>query len=112
MIARREDVRQLLMRLDQEGVERRKKISAQNLSKTGTKLCLAYDKLFIFIINGCIDGYSKDNIISLEVSVSNRCSDLIACYYLKAAKNVNAVPKIIREDYRTEHSVIELIHLF
>ena len=54
----------------------------------------------------------KENIISLEVSASNKCPDLIACYYLKAAKNVNVIPKIIKADYRTKHSVIELIHLF
>ena len=48
----------------------------------------------------------------MEVFASNKCPDLIAYYYLKAARNLNGIPKIIKVDNGTEHSIIEPIHLF
>ena len=67
----------------------------------------AFDKIEPcgFSIHGCIDVYSG-RIIWLDVSTVP-----IANYYLKAAKNLNGIPKIIKEDTGTEHSVIEPIHL-
>ena len=67
-------------------------------------------KPYEFSIHGSINGYSR-RIIWLEVSESNKYPDLIANYYLKAAKNLNRIPKIIKEDKGTEHSVIEPFHL-
>ena len=43
-------------------------------------------------IDDCIDGYSR-RIIRLEVSLSNKCPNLIAHYYLTAANNLSGVPK-------------------
>ena len=72
-----------------------------------------FDKLktYGFSIHGCIYGYSK-RVIWLEVSASNKCPNLIAYYYLNAAKNLNGILKIIKADNGTEHPVIEPIHLF
>ena len=64
-----------------------------------------------FTIHVCIDGYSRKNIW-MDVSASNKCPDLIAYYYLKAAKNVNGIPKIIKADNGTGHSIMEPIHTF
>ena len=118
VIARREDVRQLLMRLDPEGVERRKSQKlGRRIYRTLGPNCVWYidgfDKLksYGFSIHGCIDGYSRI-IICLEVSASNKCPDLVAYYYLKAAKRLNGIPKFIKADNGTEHSVTEPIHLF
>ena len=117
MIARREDVPQLLLGLDAQGVERSK--SRKHRHKIYRTLGLSYvwhidefdkTKPYGFSIHGSINGYSR-RIIWLEVSESNKYPDLIANYYLKAAKNLNRIPKIIKEDKGTEHSVIEPIHL-
>ena len=48
----------------------------------------------------------------MEVSNSNKCPDQIAYYYLKAAESLNGIPKIIKADHGTEHSVIESTDLF
>ena len=48
----------------------------------------------------------------MELSASSKCPDLIAYYYLTAAKDLNGIPKIVNADNGTEHSVIEPIHLF
>ena len=118
VIARREDVRQLLLRLDPEGVERRKsrKLRRRIYRTLGPNYVWhidGFDKLKPYgsSVHECIDGYSR-RIIWLEVSASNKCPDLIAYYYLSSAKNVNGIPKIIKADNGTEHSVIERIHLF
>ena len=118
VIARREDVRQLLLILDVERVERRK--AGKLRRRTYWTLRLNYvwnidefDKIKSceFSIQGRLDGYSK-RIIWLEVSASNKSPDSIANYYLKAAKNVNGTPKIIKADNGTEDSVMEPINLF
>ena len=117
MVARRGDVRQLLLRLDQEGVEKRKsqKLRRRIYRTLGPNYVWhidEFDKLkpYGFSIHGCIDGYSRI-IIWLELSAYNKCPDLIAYYYVKASKNLNGILKIIKTDNGTEHSVIELIHL-
>ena len=117
MVARKGDVRQLLLRLDQEGVEKRKsrKLRRRIYRTLGPNYVWhidEFDKLkpYGFSIHGCIDGYSRI-IIWLEVSAYNKCPDLIAYYYVKASKNLNGILKIIKTDNGTEHSVIELIHL-
>ena len=117
-IARREDVPQLLLRLDPEEVERRKsrKLRCRIYQTLGPNYVWQIDefdelKPYRFSTHGCTDGYSR-RIIWLEVFASNKCPDLIAYYYLKAAKNLNGIPKIIKVDNGTEHSVIEPIHLF
>ena len=118
MIVRKEDVRQLLLRLDPEGVERRKsqKLRRRIYQTLGPNYVWHFDgfdklKPYGFSIDGCINGYSRI-IIWLGVSASNKCPDLIAYYYLKAAKNVNGIPKIIKADNGTGHSIMEPIHTF
>ena len=66
-----------------------------------------FDKLkpLGFSIHGCNGEYSR-RIIRLEVLSSNKCLNLIAHYYLTAAKNLSGVPKIVKADNRTKHSVI------
>ena len=113
MIARREDVPQLFLRLDAQGVERMK--SRKHRRRIYRTSGLSYvwhidefDKIkpYGFSIHGSIDGYSR-RIIWLEASQSNKYPDMIANYYLKAAKNLNRIPKKVKEGSKgTEHSVI------
>ena len=107
-----------MLRLDPEGVERRKlrKLRRRIYQTLGPNYVWhidGFDKLkpYGFSIHGCIDRYSR-RIIYLEVSASSKCPGLIAYYYLTAAKNLNGIPKIVNADSGTEHSVIEHIHLF
>ena len=104
-IARREDVRQLLLRLDPEGVERKKSQKLrrriyQTLGPNYVWHINGFDKIepYGFSIHECIGGYSR-KIIWLKASTSNKCLDLRAYYYLKAAKNLND----IRGDNGREH---------
>ena len=117
MIARR-DVRQLLLILDAEELERRmsgklRRRIYRTLGPNYVGHIDAFDKIKPcgFSIHGCIDGYSG-RIIWLDVSTSNKSPGPIANYYLKATKNLNGIPKIIKADNETEHSLIEPIHLF
>ena len=117
MIARR-DVRQLLLILDAEELERRmsgklRRRIYRTLGPNYVGHIDAFDKIKPcgFSIHGCIDGYSG-RIIWLDVSTSNKSPGPIANYYLKAAKNLNGIAKIIKADNETEHSLIEPIHLF
>ena len=112
MIARR-DVRQLLLILDAEELERRmsgklRRRIYRTLGPNYVGHVDAFDKIKPcgFSIHGCIDVYSG-RIIWLDVSTVP-----IANYYLKTAKNLNGIPKIIKADNETEHSLIEPIHLF
>lgn len=95
VIARREDVGQLLLRLDPEGVERRKsrKLQCRIYRTLGPNYVWhtnEFDKVkrYRFSIQGFIDG----RIIWLKFYASNQCPDMIANYYLKAAKSVNGIP--------------------
>ena len=88
LIAPREDVRQFLLRLDPEGVERRKsqKLRRRIYQTLGPNYVWHFDgfdklKPYGFSIDGCINGYSRI-IIWLGVSASNKCPDLIAYYLL------------------------------
>ena len=103
MIARREDVPQLLLRLDAQGVERRKSWKHRRRIYRTSGLSYVwhideFDKIkpYGFSIHWSIDGYSR-RIIWLEASESNKYPDMIANYYLKAAKNLNRIPKIMKE---------------
>ena len=82
-----------MSRLDLEGVERRKLPKREHrVYRTWgpNYVCHIgrYDKLKLygFFIHGCIEGYSR-RMIWLDVSRSNKYPDIIAYYYLKAAKN-------------------------
>ena len=66
VVARKGDVRQLLLRLDQEGVEKRKsrKLRRRIYRTLGPNYVWhidEFDKLkpYGFSIHGCIDGYSR-----------------------------------------------------
>jgi hypothetical protein len=72
-----------------------------------------YDKLkpFGFCVHGCIDGFSR-RIIWLEVGPTNKNPEVIAKYYLDAAKQVGGLPRKIRSDDGTENSIIDALHTF
>lgn len=98
-------MRQLLLRLDPEGVERKKSQKLrrriyQTLGPNYVWHINGFDKIepYGFSIHECIGGYSR-KIIWLKASTSNKCLDLRAYYYLKAAKNLND----IRGDNGREH---------
>ena len=54
-----------------------------------------------------MDGFSR-KLIWLEVTSSNKVPEIISQYYLQAAKKLQGVPKKIKADEGTEHSLIEL----
>ena len=62
-------------------------------------------------MHGCIDGLSIKQIW-LKVGLSNKNSDVIGHYYLDAIFELGGVPHIIKADDRTEHALIELIHIY
>ena len=55
-------------------------------------------------------GFQKKLIWS-EVTSSNKVPEIISQYYLKAVKRLKGVPKKIKADDGTEHSLIEPIHI-
>lgn len=71
-----------------------------------------YDKLkpYGFSIHGCIDGFSR-RLIWLEVGSTNKKPEVIAKYFITAAKQLNRVPMRIRSDDGTENSVIEAMQI-
>ena len=98
-------MRQLLLRLDPEGVERKKSQKLrrriyQTLGPNYVWHINGFDKIepYGFSIHECIGRYSR-KIIWLKASTYNKCLDLRAYYYLKAAKNLND----IRGDNGREH---------
>ena len=60
-------------------------------------------------IHGCIDGYSR-KLIWLEVAPSNKLPEVIAKYYTIAIKKFG-LPKCLKADDGTEHSIIEPMHI-
>ncbi|XP_066913459.1 uncharacterized protein [Clytia hemisphaerica] len=104
----REQVRQILGRLDPEGVNSRKK----RRLRRRTYVCKGpnelwhmdgYDKLkpYGFAIHGCIDGFSR-KILWLNVNSTNNDPAIIAKYYLNFVSQTNA--RRIRADCGTENS--------
>ena len=67
-------------------------------------------KPFGFSIHGCIDGFSR-RLVWLEVASTNKKPELIAKYYIEAVKQHKGVPKTLKADDGTEHSLIEPIHI-
>lgn len=48
----------------------------------------------------------------MEVSSSNKKPELVARYYLDAVKQMGGIPKIIKADDGTEHSIIQPMHIY
>ena len=118
IIAPRYDIRKIILNLDPTGVElrKRRRLTRRKYRNPGPNYVWhidGHDKLkpFGFSIHGCIDGFSR-RIIWLEVSSTNKKPELIARYYLDAVRQQNGVPKTIKADDGTEHSLIEPIHMF
>ena len=58
-------------------------------------------------IHGCIDGFSR-RMVWLEDSTSNKMAEILAKYYLDAAKQY-AMPANVKVDDGREHSLVQLI---
>ena len=117
VVARREDIRLAILAADPVGVEfrKRKRLRRRKYFSSGLNSVWhldGHDKLkpYGFSIHGCIDGFSR-RIIWLDVSSSNKKPELIATYYLNAVKQLGGVPKKLKADDGTEHSLIEPIHI-
>ena len=118
ILLRREDVRLALRQLDPENVDKRqcRCLRRRKYRNPGPNYVWHVDghdkrKPYGISIHGCIDGYSR-RIIWLEVAATNKIPELIAKYYLDAVKQMKGKPKIIKADDGTEHSVIELLHVY
>ena len=100
ILVRKEDVRKAILELNAEGVQQRKrrKLVRRKYRNPGPNYVWHIDdhdklKPFGFSVHGCIDGFSR-KLIWLEVTSSN--------------KELQGVPKKIKADEGTEHSLIEL----
>lgn len=118
MQVERERVMKLLRDIDPEGVEsrKRKRLRRRVYHAKGPNYIWhidGHDKLkpYGFSIHGCIDGFSR-RLIWLEVGPTNKNPDVIAKYYLDAAKQLDGIPRKIRSDDGTENSLIEAVHTF
>ncbi|KAJ8678334.1 hypothetical protein QAD02_014121 [Eretmocerus hayati] len=110
-------VAHLLLLLDPEGVERRKKgkMKRRSYRVLGPHWLWhidGYDKLkrFGFAIHGCVDGFSR-RVMWLHVASTNNKPEVIAYYYLNLLKEIGFMPTIIRSDRGTENTVIDTIHM-
>ena len=118
IICRRKDVRLAIKQLDPEGVELRKKrrLHRRKYRSPGPNYAWhidGHDKLkpFGFSIHGCIDGFSR-KLIWLAVGSTNKMPEVIAKYYIDAVSELGGVPKKVKADNGTEHSLIEPIHIY
>lgn len=116
LICRRSDVRKIMKDLDPEGVElrRRRRLRRRRYVNPGpnhTWHLDGHDKLkpFGFSIHACIDGFSR-KLIWLEVGPSNKQPEIIAKYYTVAIQQFG-LPKNIKADDGTEHSILEPMHI-
>ena len=114
ILVRKEDVRKAILELNAEGVQQRKrrKLVRRKYRNPGPNYVWHIDdhdklKPFGFSVHGCIDGFSR-KLIWLEVTSSNKVPEIISQCYLQAAKKLQGVPKKIKADEGTEHSLIEL----
>lgn len=117
IIARKEDIRKCILQLDPLGVDlrRRGRLRRRKYCNPGPNSAWhldGHDKLkpYGFSIHGCIDGYSR-RLLWLEVASTNKKPALVAKYYLNAVKQLKGVPKTLKADDGTEHSLIEPIHI-
>nr|XP_022287723.1 uncharacterized protein LOC111100295 [Crassostrea virginica] len=117
-VVSQESVRLLLLLIDPNGVEIRKRnrLRRRQYSCSGPDYIWhvdSYDKLkpYGFCINGCIDGFSR-RIIWMEVYTSNSNPALIASYYLDAVKLRKGCPRKLRLDRGTENSYIAQMQIF
>lgn len=115
---RREDVRKIIKELDPEGVDlrRKRRLRRRKYVSQGPNYAWhidGHDKLkpFGFSIHGCIDGFSR-RLIWLKVGPSNKMPEIVAKYYLDAVTELGGVPKKLKADNGTEHSLIEPIHIY
>ena len=116
-ICRRDDVSQIFKQLNPDSVKlrKRRRLQRRRYVADGPNFVWhldGHDKLkpFGFSIHGCIDGFSR-YLIWLEVASSNKKPELIAKFYLDAAKSLESIPLQIKADNGTEHSLIEPMHL-
>ena len=118
LVVRKHDVRLLVKELDPEGVmiRKRRHLCRRKYSNPGPNFrwhINGYNKLkyFGFSIRGCIDGFSR-KILWLHVYASNKDPNVTAKLYLDTVSEFGGVPKNISTDDGTEHSIIELMHIY
>lgn len=111
-------VLQVLRTLDADGVYLRKahRLRRRQYYARGPNFIWhvdGYDKLkpLGFCIHGAIDGFSR-KILWLDVSTINNDPSLIAKYYLETLKNTACAPRLLRCDFGTENSYLELLQPF
>ena len=117
ILVRKEDVRKAILELNAEEVQQRnrRKLVRRKNCNPGPNYVWHIDghnkvKSFGFPVLGCIDGFSR-KLIWLEVTSSNKVPGIISPYYIKAVKRLKGVPKKIKADDGTEHSLIEPVYI-
>ncbi|EDO37933.1 predicted protein [Nematostella vectensis] len=114
----KEFVRNALLILDPDGVERRSRnrLRRRQYNAKGANFFWhldGYDKLkpYGFCIHGCIDGYSR-RIMWLEVGRTNNHSGVVASYFLDCVESVRGTARIVRRDMGTENGRVAAIQRF
>ena len=113
-----EDVRQILLHLDLEGVSMRRarSICRRAYYAAGPNYIWhldGYDKLkpFGLCISGCICGLSR-RLIWLNVYYTKNDPRVIGGYYLEAVKRNSGCPHFVRGDYGTENGHVRNFQIF
>ncbi|XP_032219840.1 uncharacterized protein LOC116603023 [Nematostella vectensis] len=114
----KEFVRNALLILDPDGVERRSRnrLRRRQYHAKGANFFWhldGYDKLkpYGFCIHGCIDGYSR-RIMWLEVGRTNNHPGVVASYFLDCVESVGGTARIVRGDMGTENGRVAAIQRF
>ena len=118
LLVSRDVVRVILLILDAEGVRLRtaRRLRRRQYCAAGPNFLWhldGYDKLkpYGLCIHGCIDGYSR-YIVWLRVYSTNHDPKLVAGYFMDAAEELMAVPKLVRGDRGTENGHVAAMQTF
>jgi len=118
IVAKKEDIRALLLILDKEGVaaRRSRRLKRREYSVKGPNYLWhldSYDKLkpYGICINGCIDGFSR-KIIWMKAYSTSSDPKIIGGYFVEAIKDFGGCPRIVRADRGTENTIVAEIQRY
>ncbi|XP_060573061.1 uncharacterized protein LOC132730984 isoform X2 [Ruditapes philippinarum] len=113
IVVPRETVRSLLLSIDPDGVEtrRRRVFNRRSYFNEGPNFLIhidGYDKLkrYGFPIHAAIDGFSR-RLLWLEAVSSNNNPKIVATLFLRYIQEIKGVPRCLRMDCGTENTLTE-----
>lgn len=118
VIARRKTVREMLLELDPDGVNlrKRRRLVRRRYSGRGPNFVWHFDamdklKPYGIGISGCIDGFSR-KIIWLEANSTTNDPEYIGGFFLNAVERLGGCPTLIRSDNGTENGHVGAFQMF